>query len=133
MTDAPMKDGLADVHDHTRPEPPPENITIVCTNIPLFFYGTLLIVFGLTIYFSGIVLSIFRLTLHLGEPVRTWNNWIIWYSGVPSTLGLLLIAADLAFLLPGKRKRSRREKLSPVNDRRVVVALTAYNDEQSIG
>ena len=101
-------------------------------SIPLFFYGALLIVAGLGIYFFGILLSIFRLVLHLGEPVRTWNNWIIWYSGVPSTFGLLLAAADLALLLPSKRKSSRREKLAPVMDRHVVVALTAYNDELSI-
>jgi len=106
--------------------------TALQRDIPLFFYGALLIVAGLGIYYLGIVLSISRLALDLGEPVRTWNNWIIWYSGVPSTLGLLLAATDLALLLPGKRKRLRREKLAPVADPRVVVALTAYNDEQSI-
>jgi glycosyltransferase involved in cell wall biosynthesis len=35
-------------------------------------------------------------------------------------------------LLPRKRKSSRREKLEPVSNRKVVVALTAYNDEPSI-
>jgi len=45
---------------------------------------------------------------------------------------LLLAAADLAFLFPRKRQRLRRERLEPVPDRQVVVALTAYNDESSI-
>jgi glycosyltransferase involved in cell wall biosynthesis len=58
---------------------------------------------------------------------------ILWYSGVPSTIGAMLAALDLALLLPAKRRLARRTALHPVADRRVVVALTAYNDEQSIG
>ena len=110
-----------------------DRTSIVKRDVPLFFYGTLLIVLGIFTYFLGVVFSIFRLTLQLGEPFRTWNAAIVWYSAVPCTCGLLLAAADLAFLLPGKRKRSRRERPCAVGDRRVVVALTAYNDEKSIG
>jgi len=29
---------------------------------------------------------------------KTWNQAVVWYSGVPSTLGVVLAAADLAFL-----------------------------------
>jgi hypothetical protein len=104
--------------------------------MPLFLFGALLIGLGLSIYFSGIVLSIIRLAVNfrepLREPFRSWNEAVVWYSGVPSTLGVILVAADLAFLLPGKRRRSRREALPPVTDRQVVVVLTAYNDEKSI-
>jgi len=100
-------------------------------NIPLFFFGTLLIVIGLAIYFLGIAFSIFRLIFHLGAPYGGWNQAIIWWSGVPTTLGVLLAAADVAFLLPRRRKGSR-EQLEPVSDRQVAVALTAYNDEPSI-
>ena len=71
--------------------------------------------------------------LNLKEPFQTWNQAVLWYSGVPSTLGVVLAAADLAFLFPRKRKRSRSQTLEPVADRHVVVALTAYNDEESIG
>jgi glycosyltransferase involved in cell wall biosynthesis len=91
-----------------------------------------LLVLGLSFYFLGIFLSIFRVGLHLGEPFRAWNEALVWYSGVPSTLGLLLMGTDLALLLPGKRRRSRLDTLEPVTDRHVVVALTAYNDEESI-
>jgi Glycosyl transferase family 2 len=100
---------------------------------PFFFFGTLLILFGLTLYFVGIVFSVFRLILHLGEPFRTWNAALVWYSGIPSTLGLALAALDLALLFPAKRKESRRRALEPIVGRQVVVALTAYNDEPSIG
>lgn len=109
-----------------------EKAGIAQKNIPLFFFGAMSALIGLTIYLAGIVFSIFRLIFQLGDPYRSWNQNIIWWSGVPTTVGLLLAAADLAFLLPRKRQRSRREKLEPVPDRHVVVALTAYNDESSI-
>jgi cellulose synthase/poly-beta-1,6-N-acetylglucosamine synthase-like glycosyltransferase len=100
---------------------------------PLLLLGGLLAIIGVGVYFFGILFSIFRLILGLAEPFRSWNMAIIWYSGVPSTLGVGLAALDLALLLPAKRKNSRRKVLDPVADRRVVVALTAYNDEASIG
>ena len=100
---------------------------------PLFFLGTLLVVFGVGLYFFSIVFSAFRLLFQLGEPFRSWNMAILWYSGVPSTLGVGLAALDLALLLPAKRRSSRRKVLNAVADRSVVVALTAYNDEASIG
>jgi len=99
---------------------------------PLFFFGTLLLTAGLGIYFTGIFFSVFRLLLRLGEPFRTWNEYLVWYSGVPCTFGLALMLSDLAFLLPGKRRRSRREEPQPVTSRQVAVVLTAYNDELSI-
>src|SRR5438552_555370 len=100
--------------------------------IALFFFGGLLGILGLTIYYVGILLSIVRLVFHLGEPLRAWTAAILWWSGLPSTLGVMLAAADLALMLPAKRRRSRAEVLPPVLDRQVVVALTAYNDQQSI-
>src|SRR5262249_37442350 len=54
---------------------------------PLFFLGGLLAIFGVGLYFFGILFSVFRLILGLTEPFRSWNMAIIWYSGVPSTLG----------------------------------------------
>jgi Glycosyl transferase family 2 len=100
---------------------------------PLFFLGTLIGMSGLLLYFAGILFSVVRLALQLGEPFRSWNETLIWYSGVPSTVGLILAVLDLAFLLPTKRMHSHRRVLEPLVDRHVVVALTAYNDEQSIG
>jgi Glycosyl transferase family 2 len=103
------------------------------THLPLFFFGTLLAISGLALYFLGIVFSVFRLILNLDEPFRTWNTAMVWYSGIPSTLGLVLAGFDLLLLFPAKRRHSRRKIIEPMVDKRVVVALTAYNDEQSIG
>jgi cellulose synthase/poly-beta-1,6-N-acetylglucosamine synthase-like glycosyltransferase len=101
-------------------------------DVPLFLFGALFIILGMAMYFFGELVSIIRLMLRLGEPFRSWNEAIVWYSGMPFTLGLILAAADLVLLLPGKRRRSLSHILEPVLDRHCVVALTAYNDEASI-
>jgi hypothetical protein len=88
---------------------------------------------GFAMYFAGIVFSMVRLVLNLGEPFRTWNEQILWYSGVPTTFGIALGALDLALLLPAKRRASSRRELPSVARQQVVVTLTAYNDEASIG
>lgn len=122
-------------------EPPAPSAEIIDTDtvgsrtdhLPLMFWGALLVVCGLSLYFLGIVMSVFRLVLQLPEPVGTWNAMLVWYSGVPTTVGVVLVAMDLAFLLPTKRRRALRKELAPIANRKVVVALTAYNDESSIG
>jgi Glycosyl transferase family 2 len=105
----------------------------VFARLPLLLAGTLLICLGLTTYFTGIAFSVVRLALRLGPSFRAWNEALVWFSGVPSTAGVLLAAFDFAFLLPDKRQRGREHWLTEVPDRRVVVFLTAYNDEASIG
>jgi Glycosyl transferase family 2 len=102
-------------------------------DFPLTLLGTLFVLSGLAVYFLGIGFSLVRLLLNLGEPFRAWHEAAIWYSGLPSTVGLFLMACDFALLFPGKRRRGRARPLPPVTSRRVVVALTAYNDEASIG
>jgi hypothetical protein len=101
-------------------------------DIPFCLYGILFLLLGLAMYSFGEFFSIIRLLLRLGEPFRSWNQAIVWYSGMPFTLGLLLTAADLVLLLPSKRRSSLYRALVPIADRHVVVALTAYNDESSI-
>jgi hypothetical protein len=102
-------------------------------DFPFLLTGSMFVVLGLATYFAGVGFSVFRLLLRLGEPYRAWNEVIVWYSGLPTTLGVLLIVCDFALLLPGKRSRGRAGTLQPVGSRRVVVALTAYNDQASIG
>lgn len=101
------------------------------SNIPLFLFGILCILLGLTIYSFSIVFAIIRVAFHVGQ-LGTWNQIVVWCSYIPSSVGVLLAAADLALLLPRKRRLSRQHPLEPVNDRQVVVALTAYNDQASI-
>ena len=59
-------------------------------------------------------------------------EWLVWYSGLPMVLGLTLALIDLVFLFEQKRPlRDYRDE--PASNARVTVALTAYNDEESIG
>jgi hypothetical protein len=101
-------------------------------NVPFFFIGTLLCMAGFAAYFAGILFSVFRIVLALKEPFRAWNEALVWYSGVPVTIGLILVGLDLALMFPAKRRQSRRRLLEPISDRRVVTVLTAYNDDLSI-
>src|SRR5262249_3193580 len=55
-----------------------------------------------------------------------------WYSGVLVMAGLLLALADLCFLLKFKRRHGG-VRSDPLKNRFMTVALTAYNDEDSIG
>lgn len=102
---------------------------------PLLLYGVLLVLAGIAAYLFGVALVVPRLVLklepQLEQALLRVNMLVVWYSGVPVALGALLAAADLAVMLPSKRAEAVR--YDPVGDGKVTVALTAYNDEQSIG
>lgn len=100
--------------------------------IPILAYGICLIAVGFAMYLFGIVLSLPRIVLGLGGIYRDINEWIVWYSGMPVFFGLAMALFDLFALLPTKRRGPRGE-LAPVANRGVTVALTAYDDEASIG
>ncbi len=100
--------------------------------LPFFYWGVIFLGFGLVIYFLGIFLSILRLlTLHV-EPLVPIIQRMLWVSGFPTTIGILLLAMDVAFMLPLKRRLARRPVLPLTNDPFCTVVLTAYNDELSI-
>jgi hypothetical protein len=67
-----------------------------------------------------------------GERFLALNEWIVWYSGVPVTLGLYLALGDLVFLFKHKRSPRLEVRHDPIANSGLVVALTAYNDEASI-
>ena len=113
-------------------ESPPLALAPHAWTPPFFFIGALLCIAGFGIYFAGILFSVVRLLLALKEPFRAWNEAIIWYSGLPVTFGLALVALDLVLMFPAKRRQSRLRTLEPIGGRKVVVALTAYNDDLSI-
>lgn len=99
---------------------------------PLVYWGAISCLVGLTAYLIAVILSILRLLLWLDEPFRQWIATVIWYSGVPTTIGIILVCADLALLLQRKRRIGRREDFQALDRPRLTVALTAYNDESSI-
>jgi uncharacterized glyoxalase superfamily protein PhnB len=101
-------------------------------DVPFFFIGALLCIVGFATYLAGILFAVLRIMFALKEPFRAWNEAVVWYSGIPVTVGLALVALDLALMLPAKRRNSRDRVLEPIGNRRVVVVLTAYNDDLSI-
>lgn len=98
--------------------------------LPLLMHGVMLVLFGLCMYVAGVALGLPRLLFHL-TSLLPYSQWLVWYSGIPTLTGLLLAATDIFALLPFKRGPRAAE---PIFGRpeKVTVALTAYNDEESI-
>jgi hypothetical protein len=101
-------------------------------DIPLLLYGVLCICAGMLMYLFGVLISLPRLIFGLNWLLLGVNEWIVWYSGVPIMIGTLLVFADLFVLFPAKRNPVG-VFFKPLPDLHVTVALTAYNDEDSIG
>lgn len=100
--------------------------------LPLLLYGVLLLVAGLATYVFGVLIGVPRALFGLDDILLPLDRWLVWYSGVPIVAGLMLAAADLFLFFPEKRRGGVRH--DPVaSPPRVTVALTAYNDEASIG
>jgi glycosyltransferase involved in cell wall biosynthesis len=103
---------------------------------PFLLWGVLLVILGFALYLFGNLISILRLLLQLGPAFYQWNQDVIWYSGIPTTLGLLLCGIDLIFMLGRKRQSPRwveGVESEETLDSQVTVVLTAYNDEDGIG
>jgi hypothetical protein len=99
----------------------------------LAMLGIIVVLLGLAMYLSAIVLSLVRLAFFRTSEARELIAGILWYSGVPTSLGIVLIMLDVFFLLPRKRLHQRRVENCPPTPRRLAVALMSYNDEASIG
>lgn len=98
---------------------------------PFLMYGILCATLGLAIYMFGVLLVIPRYLLGLNEVLLPVNEMIVWYSGIPLLLGLAMAGIDLLWLL-GTRRQGHAVRFDDIGSGRVTVALTAYNDEDSI-
>jgi glycosyltransferase involved in cell wall biosynthesis len=99
---------------------------------PFLLYGVLLLILGFASYLVGVLLVFPRYLLGLRDLLDPVAAWLVWYSGVPIVLGLAFALFDLLYLF-GSKKPNAPVRFEPVRRRRVTVALTAYNDEDSIG
>ena len=88
---------------------------------------------GLAVYLAGLLTSIVRLILPFGPGLRRVAEALVWYSGMPTVAGGLLMALDLAMALPHKRRVGRGVDIDGEPVTGITVALTAYDDENSIG
>jgi len=99
-------------------------------HIPLLLYGVLSFCLGIFAYIFGVGLGAPRILLGLKQLVPI-QQFIIWYSGIPIMLGVLLGLADLLIFF-NKKRFGRPLRMAPIASRAMTVALTAYNDEESI-
>jgi glycosyltransferase involved in cell wall biosynthesis len=82
-------------------------------------------------YLFGVLLVLPRYLLGLNAILLPINEWIVWYSGVPIMAGFALALADLLLFIRIKR-RDNRVRVDEIANLGLTVALTAYNDEESI-
>jgi hypothetical protein len=99
-------------------------------HVPFLLYGVLLLFAGLLGFVFGASLGIPRILLSIPKLIAVQQE-IIWFSGVPIVLGLALALADVLLFFDAKRFGTPM-RVMPVTNRGVTVALTAYNDEESI-
>jgi hypothetical protein len=95
-------------------------------------FGVLSFAVGISAYLSGVLLAVPRILFGLNPLLLTFNERLVWYSGVPALFGLVLIGLDLWLLFPIRRS-DRLVSFEPPKDPALTVVLTAYNDEASIG
>jgi hypothetical protein len=100
-------------------------------NAPILLYGVLIASFGLAMYLAGVMMVFPRFLLGLNHTLKPVSEWVVWYSGIPTVGGILLVLFDLLFLLEHKRS-DVPVRFTPLKNHMVTVALTAYNDEESI-
>lgn len=99
---------------------------------PFLMYGLICISTGLVLYFLGVLLVFPRYLFGLNALLLPLNEWIVWYSGAPLMLGMVLAGIDVLILL-GMRRHGHQLRMEEIGAGHVTVALTAYNDEDSIG
>jgi hypothetical protein len=95
-------------------------------------YGFLLVSIAVFAYVTGVLLGPLRLLLFNPPLFRRINEFQVWYSGVPLVIGTALISWDL-FRNVTRIRSAKFVRNDPPANRFLTVALTAYNDERSIG
>lgn len=100
--------------------------------VPFLMYGGLAVCAAMAMYLTGVLMVVPRYLLGLQALLRPVSEWLVWYSGIPLVAGILLALVDLLLLLGDKRDRAEL-RYSPIHDPHVTVALTARDDEASIG
>jgi hypothetical protein len=99
---------------------------------PFLLYGIYLFCIGIVMYLIGVIAVVPRYLPGLYEILTPISEWLVWYSGLPITLGFALALFDILVLYDRKRPHQHL-RTDAIGEGSVTVALTAYNDEESIG
>ena len=97
----------------------------------LALYGIVMSIVGIATYLIGVLMALPRRLLLDGDVMLQFNEALVWYSGIPVLIGLILILLDFFVLYP-KKRTNEFINYNPINTKLVTVVLTAYNDEESI-
>ena len=97
----------------------------------LALYGIVMCTVGVGTYLTGVLMALPRRVLFGSVFMLKFNEALVWYSGIPLLVGLIMILLDLFVLYPKKRK-NEYIYYDPIKTNSVTVVLTAYNDEGSI-
>jgi glycosyltransferase involved in cell wall biosynthesis len=100
-------------------------------NRPALLWGLILLAAGFAIQLSGTLVAFVIATYSIREAME-WSWRVVFPVGLLTLAGLCLIFVELFLLLPRKRV-DHWVKYDPPANRELTVALTAYNDEASIG
>jgi hypothetical protein len=92
-------------------------------------WGSLITVLAVSLYLLGVAAAAVQRLIGADQFI---SRQLVWVSGAPLLVGVLLVVFD-ALLLAPRRRGSRDVFDDPVPDRHVTAVLTAYDDEESIG
>lgn len=95
-------------------------------------YGFLFVMIALFAYVTNVLLGPLRLLLLNPHFFLRINELVIWYSGIPLVIGTALISWDLIRNVT-RIRHAKFVRNDPPSNKFLTVALTAYNDERSIG
>lgn len=98
----------------------------------LILYGFLLAASGIVFFVLGVLSISVELIVSPANSSRLLGQPFLYLTGLPVVVGFGLALYDLIFQLPRKR-RYHHVRVQPIPNKQLTVALTAFNDEQSIG
>ena len=62
--------------------------------MPLLFYGIFMFLAGAAAYLAGVFMAVPRNLFGLNDQLLKFNEWLVWYSGIPILLACVLAAVD---------------------------------------
>ena len=93
--------------------PPLANSAIDCQTVltmPFLLYGIYLLCLGIVMYLVGVLAVVPRYLLGLYEVLTPISEWLVWYSGIPITLGFAFALFDILVLFDRKRRAHEGER-----------------------
>lgn len=95
------------------------------------FFGLLIVIVSITIYLLGVIIAPFRHIPGL-DFINSIAYFLVWYSGLMLLIGFSLILFEIFNKVKYIKSNKEFKGIENPNNYKVVVGLTAFNDEESI-